>query len=62
MNRLTCLVVRLYCAMLKKKKRKKKAPGSHEVEPGMAQASLSSSVPVTARAASAYKTPEWGLA
>lgn len=66
MNRVTCLVVRLYCAMFKTKKkkrkgRKKKAPGSHRVEPGMAQASLPSSVPVTARTASAYKTPEWGL-
>lgn len=63
MNWVTCLVVRLYCAMLKKKKkkRKEKAPGSHKVEPGMAQASLPSSVAVTARAASAYKTPEWGL-
>lgn len=45
----------------KKKERKKKAPGSHRVEPGMAQATLPSSVPVTARTASAYKTPEWGL-
>lgn len=65
MNRVTCSVVRLYCAMFKtkrkKKERKKKAPGSHRVEPGMAQATLPSSVPVTARTASAYKTPEWGL-
>lgn len=33
MNRVTCLVVRLYCAMFKKKKRKgrkKKAPGPTE--------------------------------
>lgn len=66
MNRVTCLVVRLYCAMFKtkrkkRKERKKKAPGSHRVEPGMAQGSLPSSVPVTARTATAYKTPEWGL-
>lgn len=45
----------------KKKERKKKAPGSHRVDPGMAQASLPSSVPVTARTATAFKTPEWGL-
>lgn len=66
MNWVTCLVVRLYCAMFKtkrkkKKGRKKKAPGSHRVDPGMAQASLPSSVPVTARTATAFKTPEWGL-
>lgn len=66
MNRVTCLVVRLYCAMFKTKRKKKKrkeekGPRSHRVEPGMAQASLPSSVPVTARTASAYKTPEWGL-
>lgn len=45
-NRVTCLVVRLYCVMVKKKKKKKKkAPGSHKIEPRMAQASLPSSVP-----------------
>lgn len=36
MNRVTSLAARLYCAILEKKK----APQSHEVEPGMAQASL----------------------
>lgn len=50
-----------YVKKERKEESKKKAPGSHKVEPGMAQASLPSSVPVTARAASAYKTPEWGL-